>query len=171
MTNIVNYILPLVFILVFVYAFVKKQNVYVCFVDGAKQSLSTVAAILPNLAAMFILVALMRTSGLTDVLVKILAPPFSLIGIPSELVELTILRPFSGSGSLALLTEIYEKYGTSSYIARCASVMMGSTETVFYVSAVYFADTKIKKTGLVLPIALFCTLIGGVLTCVLCRFM
>lgn len=166
-----NYILPVIFILVLGFAFIKKKNVYQCFIDGGKESIKLSLNIFPYLAAMFIMVNLMRASGLSLGLTKILAPPFKLIGIPEELVELTLLRPFSGSGSMALLAEIYETYGADTYISRCASVMMGSTETVFYVSAVYFAETKVKHTGFALPIALFCTLVGCVVTCLLCRVM
>ncbi|MCM1043643.1 MAG: spore maturation protein [Corallococcus sp.] len=166
-----NYVLPVLLAATLVYAAVKKVNAYNAFVDGAKQSVSLTVSVLPYLAAMFVLVNLLRQSGLSDYLVRFLSPPFKLLGIPSELVELTLLRPFSGSGSIALLTEIYKQYGTDSYVARCASVMMGSTETVFYVSAVYFANTKIKKTVFALPIALFCTLVGCVVTCALCKVM
>ena len=166
-----TYVLPLIIIFALIYAFVKKVKVYDCFVDGAKSSLSLTLSVFPYLVAMFIMVNLLRKSGLSVYLINVLAPPFALLGIPQELVELTLLRPFSGSGSLALLTQIFDIYGADSYVSRCASVMMGSTETVFYVSAVYFANTKIKNTGWAVPIALFCTLIGCILTCALCKVM
>ena len=100
-----------------------------------------------------------------------LAPPFKLLGIPSEVVQLVLLRPFSGSGSLAILTDVYNTYGVDSYVGRCASVIMGSSETVFYVASVYFAGTKVKKTGWAIPIALACNLLGSVIACLLCRIM
>lgn len=128
-------------------------------------------ALFPYLAAILMLVSAMEQSGLMDVLVNFLAPCFEAIGIPREIVKLIMLRPFSGSGSLALLDEIYSQYGVDSYVSRCASVLTGSTETVFYVSAVYFANTKVKRTGVAIPIALFCTLLGAVATCMLCRIM
>ena len=166
-----NYVLPVLLIGVFVYAFVKRTNVYQAFVVGAKSGATLTFSVFPYLAATFVMVNLFRESGLSAYVVKFLSPPFALLGIPSELVELTLLRPFSGRGSLALLSEIYQKYGADGYVARCASVMMGSTETVFYVSSVYFASANVKKAGLAVPIALFCTLIGCVLTCSLCRVM
>ena len=166
-----NYVLPVLLIISLVYALIKRVKVYDCFVQGAKTSLQLTLSIFPYLFAMFMLVALMRQSGFSQWLCKVLAPPFVLLGIPSELIELVLLRPFSGSGSLALLTQIYSQYGVDSYVSRCASVMMGSTETVFYVSAVYFANTKVKNSGWAVPIALFCTLIGCILTCLLCRLM
>ncbi len=164
-----QYVLPVIFIAVFLYGSLKKVNVYDAFIGGAKSAFDMSLSVFPYLAAMYIMMNLLRESGVDAWLVKILAPPFSWVGIPAELVELVLIRPFSGSGSLALLTEIYTLYGTDSYVARCASVMMGSTETVFYVSAVYFAGTKIKKTGAAIPIALGCTFVGCIVTCLLCR--
>ena len=166
-----TYVLPVIVILSVILGLIKRVKVYDCFVDGAKTSWQLTVSIFPYLFAMFMLVALMRQSGFSSWLSTVLAPLFNLMGIPTELIELVLLRPFSGSGSLALLTQIYTQYGADSYVSRCASVMMGSTETVFYVSAVYFANTKVKNTGWAVPIALFCTLIGCILTCLLCRVM
>ena len=166
-----TYVLPVLLIFSLVYAFIKKVKVYDCFVEGAKTSWHLTVSIFPYLFAMFLLVGLMRQSGFSSWLSSTLAPVFNLIGIPTELIELVLLRPFSGSGSLALLSQIYQQYGADSYVSRCASVVMGSTETVFYVSAVYFANTKVKNTGWAVPIALFCTLIGCILACLLCRMM
>ena len=166
-----TYALPLIAILCVIYGVIKKVKVYDCFVDGAKTSVQLTLSVFPYLFAMFMLVGLMRQSGFSTWLSTFLAPAFRLVGIPKELIELVLLRPFSGSGSLALLTQIYQQYGVDSYLSRCASVMMGSSETVFYVSSVYFASTKVKNTGWAVPIALFCTLIGCILSCFLCRLM
>lgn len=164
-----DYIIPIIIIAVLAVGIVKKVNCYDAFIGGAKQSFSLATDLFPFIAAMFMLLTVMRASGLDNLLVKWLSPPFRAIGIPSELVELVILRPFSGSGSLTLLEEIYRAYGADSYIGRCASIIMGSTETVFYVSAVYFSKTKIKYLGACIPIALFCSLVGCVLACWLCK--
>lgn len=166
-----TYVLPVIVILSVILGLIKRVKVYDCFVEGAKTSLQLTLSIFPYLFAMFMLIALMRQSGFSAWLSTFLAPAFKVVGIPKELIELVLLRPFSGSGSLALLTQIYQQYGADSYVSRCASVMMGSTETVFYVSAVYFANTKVKNTGWAVPIALFCTLIGCIFTCFLCRVM
>ena len=166
-----TYVLPVITILAIFYGLKKRVKVYDCFVEGGKTSLQLTLSIFPYLFAMFMLVGLMRQSGFASWLTTFLAPAFKLLGIPNELIELVLLRPFSGSGSLALLTQIYQQYGVDSYVARCASVMMGSTETVFYVSSVYFANTKVKNTGWAVPIALFCTLVGCILTCMLCRIV
>jgi len=166
-----TYVLPCIAILALVGSIFAKVKPYDCFVDGAKTSLRLAVSIFPYLFAMFMLISLMRQSGLSQWLASFLAPVFNFVGIPQQLVELTLLRPFSGSGSLALLSEIYQQHGADSYIGRCASVMMGSSETVFYVSSVYFASTKVKNTGWAVPIALFCTLLGCILACLLCRLM
>ena len=166
-----NYIVPVLLIVVLVYGLIKKVNVYDSFVLGAKQSFNLSLSIFPYLAATFIMVNALRTSGLDKYVTSFLSPPFSLLGVPSEVVELMLLRPFSGSGSLAILTDVYKQYGVDSYISRCASCIYGSSETVFYVASVYFAGTKVKHTGAAIPIALFCNLLGSVAACLLCRIM
>ncbi len=166
-----NYIVPVLLIVVLVYGLIKKVNVYDSFVLGAKQSFNLSLSIFPYLAATFIMVNALRASGLDKYVTSFLSPPFSLLGVPSEVVELMLLRPFSGSGSLAILTDVYKQYGVDSYISRCASCIFGSSETVFYVASVYFAGTKVKHTGAAIPIALFCNLLGSVAACLLCRIM
>ena len=166
-----NYVVPVILILTLAYGLFKRVNVYDSFVLGAKQSFNLSLSIFPYLAATFIMVNALRASGLDEYVTKLLAPPFALLGVPSEVVELMLLRPFSGSGSLAILSDVYKQYGVDSYVARCASVIMGSSETVFYVASVYFAGTKVKHTGAAIPIALFCNLIGGVVACLLCKII
>lgn len=166
-----NYIVPIILILTLAYGLIKRVNVYDSFVLGAKQSFNLSLSIFPYLAATFIMVNALRASGLDVYVTRFLSPPFALLGVPSEVVNLMFLRPFSGSGSLAILTDVYKQYGVDSYVSRCASCIYGSSETVFYVASVYFAGTKVKKTGAAIPIALFCNLVGGVVACLLCRIL
>lgn len=166
-----NYAVPIILIIILAYGLIKRVNVYNSFVLGAKKSFDLSLSIFPYLAAMFVMVNALRASGLDTYLIRFFAPPFALLGIPNEVVQLLLLRPFSGSGSLAILADVYKQYGVDTYIGRCASVIMGSSETVFYVASVYFAETKVKKTGFAIPIALFCNLVGGVCACLLCRFI
>lgn len=166
-----GYVLPVLILALLIYGAFKKVNLYNGFVDGAKQALKLCAGLLPFVTAIFLCLQLMRVSGLDKVLSNLLSPVFSVLGVPGELTQLVILCPLSGSGSLALLSEIYAEYGADSYVSRCASVIMGSTETVFYLSAVYFSGTNVKKLGLAIPIALFATLCGCVIGCFLCRIM
>ena len=162
---------PFLLVAVLVFGLVKRVNVYDSFVLGAKKSFDLSISIFPYLAAMFIMVNALAASGLDRYITDFFAPPFALLGVPREVVKLILLRPFSGSGSLAILTDVYNAYGVDSYVGRCASVIMGSSETVFYVASVYFAGTNVKRTGFAIPIALFCNLLGSALACLLCRFI
>jgi spore maturation protein B len=104
-------------------------------------------------------------------LVKFTSPAFKLLGIPPDLTAFIILKPFSGSGSIALYEDIVKTHGADSYITRVASVIAGSSETIFYISAVYFSKTNIKKLGLAIPVALFCTMLSAILASIVCKFI
>lgn len=149
----------------------KKVPVFDTFSEGCKESLKLVCSIFPFICAILIAVELFSLSGLNVYLSKLLAPIFTLLGIPTELCELLIIRPLSGNGSLAMLENIYTTYGVDSYIARCASVIVGASETVFYISTVYFSTTKVKKLRYAIPVSLFSCYAGAIIACVVCRFM
>lgn len=163
------YILPVLFLGIFIYSLIKKVNTYDTFVAGAKGAISLVVSIFPFIASIMIAVTLLRVSGITDFLSRLLSPLFTGLGIPSELCELVLLRPFSGAGSYALLNDVISQYGADSYITRCASCIMGCSETIFYVATVYFSQTKVKKLLYAIPIALIASVIGSVVACLLCR--
>lgn len=165
------YVLPVLLMLLLVLCLVKRVKVYDCFLLGAKDSLSLVVETFPYIAAIFVCIAAFKESGLSAMLANLLAVPLSHIGIPSEIVELTLLVPLSGSGTTALVESIISEHGASSYIARCACVIAGGSETIFYISAIYFSQCKAKKLRYAIPVALFCTLIGVLLSCALCRVM
>lgn len=165
------YILPILFIGLFLYGFIKKINTYDTFVKGAKGAIQLVISIFPFIATIMIAVALLRVSGVTDFLARLLSPAFRFIGIPPELCELVLLRPFTGSGSYALLNDVFVAYGPDSYIARCASVILGCSETIFYVATVYFSQTKVKKLLYAIPCALVASIFGAIVGCLLCRVM
>ena len=164
-------LLPFVFIAAFVCAFVKKVNAYGSFIQGAKEAVPLAVSLFPFVAAVIIAVELMRASGLYNVFNFVFSPLLKLLGIPEELSQLALLRPFSGSGSLALLNDVFTAYGPDSYVGRCASVMFGSTEKVFYIATVYFSGTKVRKLGGALVIALACCVLSAALACLLCKFM
>lgn len=163
------YIVPITIIAVLLLGAAKKVNVYNAFVDGVKKSFGLSISVFPYLAAMFLTVNALKASGADTALAKLLAPPFKLLGVPAEVVNLVLLKPFSGSGSLALLSDIYKNYGTDSYIGRCASVIAGSGETVFYLASVYFAEAKTKRTGFAVPLALLCNFLSAIVACALCK--
>ncbi len=165
------YILPILFIILFIYCLIKKINTYDTFVEGAKGAIKLVVSIFPYIATIMIAVALLRASGITYYISYALSPFFSFLGIPEELCELIILRPFTGSGSFAILNDIYLQYGADSYISRCASVILGCSETVFYVTTVYLSQTKVKKLLYAIPVALIATFVGAIVGCLLCKVM
>ncbi len=165
------YILPAILIILIVYCLIKKVKVYDCFLDGAKESLSLVKTIFPYIAAIFVCIELFKASGLSKIVSGWFSIPLSWLGIPSEITELVFLVPLSGNGVIALLEDIIKQYGVDSYPARCAAVISGATETIFYISAVYFSGCKAKKLRYAIPVSLFATFLGMVIACALCRIM
>ena len=163
------YVLPIILISVFIYSLIKNIPAYDHFVNGAKSAFDLVLSILPYLVAIFIFIELMTISGISEWLAKTLSPILTFLGIPAELSELIILRPFSGSGSLAILENIYKTYGVDSYVGLCASVIVGASDTVFYVVSVYFSTIKIKKMRYLLPVCLISCLAGSVCACLFVR--
>ncbi len=165
------FVIPVIFILIISYAAVKKVNIYSSFTRGAGEAVNFTLSLIPMLAAIFMMCELFEISGLSAAITNALSPAFGFLGIPPELTKLILIKPFSGSGSLSYLTKIIEEYGADSYIARCACVLYGSSETVFYVSAVYFAKTKSVKRTLPIVIILFSTFISTIVACALCRIL
>lgn len=165
------YILPVLFILIFVYALFKRVNAYDTFVSGAKGAIKLVVSIFPFIASILIAVALLRASGITYYLSCAMSPVLNFLGIPTELCELIILRPFTGSGSYALLNDVISCYGPDSYITRCASVILGCSETIFYVATIYISQTKVKKLLYAIPVALVASFVGAIAGCLLCKIM
>ena len=164
-------ILPLCIIFISIYACFKKVKIYDGFVKGAKNGLSTVFAIFPYLIVVFIMTELFTISGLSEKVIKLFSPIFNLLGVPNEITPLVILKPFSGSGSLAILSEIFKTYGADSYVSRCACTVFGSSETIFYISAVYFSKSKEKRLTKPIIISLVSTLFSTVIACLLCKLI
>ena len=163
-------IIPALFFALFLYALLKKVRLYDCFTEGVKEAVPLLLSIFPYLAAMLMLSELFERSGLSAALTQALSPVFSALGIPPEISKLVLLKPFSGSGSTALLSELISAHGADSYIARCAAVAYGSSETVFYISAVYFAGSK-KNLAKPIIISLTSNFISVILGCLLCKVL
>ena len=140
-----KYFIPILFLIIFLFALIKKVKPYDAFTLGAKSAIPFAASLFPYLVSIFVITELFEVSGISNAVSTFISPFFNLLGIPSELTKLVLIKPFSGNGSLAILTEIFNTYGVDSYLSRCASVIYGSSETVFYVAAVYFAGAKTKK--------------------------
>lgn len=164
-----NYLLPAFVAAVLLFAAAKKVNVYDCFVEGGKKALHLAYIVFPFVSSVLIMIALFRESGLSERLTLLLEKPLSAVGIPPSMAELLLLRPFSGSGTLAYFETLIKKFGADSFEAKCAAVIMGSSETIFYVAAVYFSKTNVKKLRGAVAISLFCSILGAVCACLLCR--
>ena len=165
------YLVPVFALLSFVVAWAKKVPVYQAFCHGVKSALELIYSIFPTILAVLIMSELFKVSGLYNVFTTMLSPVFKFLGIPVELIELIVLKPFSGSGSLALLDSIYKVHGTSGYIPLCASAIFGSSETTFYVTAVYYTKCKNKNAVKAIIISLTASFITTCFACFLCRFL
>lgn len=160
---------PFFVIFVIAYGLCKNIKVYDSFCEGAKSGLELVFKIMPFIFAMTISIGLLRDSGLLDILTDILSKPLSYIGIPSEILRLYIIRPFSGSAALGILTDIFESEGINSLTSDIASTMMGATETTFYTIALYYGAVGIKKTKYTLLVAMLCDVIAMICAVFICK--
>lgn len=153
------------------YAAYKRINVFDTFVTGAKQGFETSINIIPYLVAMMVAIGMLRASGFFELMDKLLAPLLTRIGMPSELLPLALIRPFSGSASLGIMADLIHTHGGDSFIAKTAATMMGSTETTFYVIAVYFGAIGIKHTRHAIAAGLLADLAGIIASVVVCRYL
>ena len=154
------YIVPGLLLFCAVYALRKKVDVYDALVTGAAGGLTTVGRILPSMTALLCAVYMLRASGALELLTSWLSPVLTTVGLPPETAALMLIRPMSGSGALAVGSELMAQYGPDSYVGRVAAVMLGSTETTFYTVAVYFGAAGIRKTRYTIPAALTADLAG-----------
>lgn len=164
------YIIPVIFLVVLLLSFVRRKEPYGGFIDGAKQAVDLTINVFPYLLAIMVAVEAFRVSGASAYLANAIEPVLSAVGLPKELAELMFLRPVSGAGSLAILDGIYTDYGPDSYIGRCASVIYGSSETIFYISTIYFSQSHVRRLRYAIPVALVATLTGCIVGCYLLRF-
>lgn len=138
-------IIPIIVIIIITYGMIKGRKVYEWFIEGAKEGLSVCMSIFPYLLAMIVAVHIFREAKLLDILNNLIAPIGKFIGLPKEVIPLTLIKPLSGSGALGILTDILKTNGPDSNIGLIASVVMGTTETIFYTVSVYFGAVQIKK--------------------------
>ena len=136
------------------YGLIKGVPVYESFVEGAKEGFQVAVRIIPYLVAILFAIAMFRASGAMDFLVRALNPLLALIGFPAEVLPMAIIRPLTGSGSAALVADMINEYGEDSIFVKMAAVMFGSSETTFYVIAVYFGAINVKRTRHALPAGL-----------------
>lgn len=140
------FVIPLIVVGFPLYGLFKRVPVYESFVEGAKEGFQVAVRIIPYLVAILFAIGMFRASGAMDFLVAALDPVLSRIGFPGEVLPMAIIRPLTGSGSAALVADMINVYGEDSLLVKMAAVMFGSTETTFYVIAVYFGAVNIRKT-------------------------
>lgn len=151
-------LVPLLLAAVSLFAVGRRVNVYEALTRGAQEGLTTLLGILPSLVGLMTAVYMLRASGAMEAVADLLAPILTALGIPPETAPLLLVRPVSGSGALAIGSELMRQYGPDSTVGRTAAVMLGSTETTFYTIAVYFGAAGIRRTRYAVPAALIADL-------------
>ena len=152
--------IPLFVLLIIFYGVKKRINVYDSFLEGAKEGLVMVFHITPTIIAMVFAVNIFLDRGFIDGMLGFLKPLFDFINIPIDILPMALLRPISGTASLAIMNDIFANFGPDSFIGRLASTLQGCTDTTIYVLALYFGSIKVKKTRYSLPVGLFADLMG-----------
>ncbi|MGM9925964.1 MAG: spore maturation protein [Bacillus sp. (in: firmicutes)] len=160
LTDLSVWILPVLIGGILVYGMMKKVPTYESFVEGGKEGITISFSIIPYLVGMLVAIAVFRASGAMDAFVAFIKPVFSLLGVPSEIVPLAIIRPISGNAALGMTSDLMAAHGADSFIGRLASTIQGSTDTTFYVLTVYFGAVGIRKMGDALKVGLLADLVG-----------
>jgi len=170
-TTVSLYAIPLIIIVILVSGILRKVRIYEAFTQGASEGITTVVKVLPTLVGILTAVGVFRASGALDFIIQLLAPAASLLGIPAEALPLALLRPVSGSASLALVSDIIARYGPASDVGRVVSTMMGSTETTFYTLAVYYGSVGIRNIRYTLGAALIADGISVIASAWICALV
>ncbi len=163
-------IIPIIIFYIVVTGLVQKQNIYEEFIRGAENGFRTVIKIMPTLVGLMVAVGVLRASGLLDAVSAVFGKVIDQTIIPAEIIPVFVVRLFSNSAATGLVLDIFKKYGTDSMLGSMASIMMSSTETVFYTMSVYFMSVKIKKTRWTLPGALLAVAAGAMASIILADF-
>jgi spore maturation protein B len=170
LSQLLNWIILSFVVGIPLYATVKKVDVFDAFIVGAKQGFELSVSLIPYLVAMMVAIGMLRASGFFDLIYGVLAPYLSKIGIPAEILPLAFVRPFSGSASMGVTAEIIHANGGDALVSKIAATMMGSTETTFYVIAVYFGAVSIRRTRHAIPAGLLADLAGILASVYVCRY-
>ena len=170
--QISRYIIPFLLVGIPFYGLIiKKVKVYESFVDGAKEGFEISLKIIPYLVAILVAIGMFRASGAMEQLIYFLTPILNIIGFPPENLPLAIMRPLSGSGSLGLFTDLVNQYGVDSIYTKIGATMFGSTETTFYVLAVYFGSVGIRKSRYALAAGLIADIVGILSAVYICKLL
>lgn len=171
----INYIssaaIPTVILIILLYGVAEKNKVYDTFLEGAKDGIEIVFKLFPTLVGIFLAVGALRKSGIIDLIIKLISPITNLLKIPNQILPLAMLRPISGSASMAVAVDIMQKYGVDTTIGLITSTIMGSTETTLYTIAVYTSCVGVKKTRFVLFAALIADFVGMITSVVIWQIL
>lgn len=171
MSNIGQWAVPMVVSIIIISGLVKNLPMFDIFIKGAKDGLGASLSIAPSLIGLITAIGMIKASGALDIFTSFIAPLANKIGFPPEVVPLAILRPISGSGTIALLDNLFSEYGPDSNIGNIASIMMGATETTFYTAAVYLGSVGIKNSKYTIPSALIADLTTIILAVICVRVL
>ncbi len=163
--------IPVLLVAIPLAGIIRRVKVYDVFIEGAKEGFEVAVRIIPFLVGILVAIAMFRGSGAMDLLMAGVRPLVAPIGFPPELVPLAILRSLTGSGSLAFTTDLIKTHGPDSLIARTAATMYGSSETTFYVLAVYFGAVGVRRTRHAVPAALIADLVAAIAAVAVCAWM
>ena len=163
------YAIPATVLIIIVFGLFRRVPLFDTFVAGAKEGFASAISILPSLVGLMMAVSMLNASGALDMLSSFLAPVSRFLGLPAQVMPLALIKPVSGSGATAILTQIFQNNGTESFAGRVASVMSGSTETTFYAIAVYYGAVNIKKTRHTIPAALTADLTACIISALAVR--
>ena len=164
-------IIPFMVLFIVFYGYIKKIDVYNSFIEGCKESFEMIFKIFPNLIAMILSINLLINSNILEIFKVILNPILDVFKIPFEIIPMSILRPISGTSTLAILNNIMAKYGVDSLVSTIASVIQGSTDTTFYVLTLYFGSIGIKKIRYSMFAGLFADLMGIISAIVIVKIL
>lgn len=160
-------ILPLIVLIIVIYGYKKKINIYDSFLKGVFEGLKTTVSIFPNMIAMIFAVNLLISSGFIEYMFSFLTPLLDKYNLSTDILSMSFFRPISGNASLAIMNNIFETHGPDSLMGRLASTLQGSTDTTFYVLALYFSSVGIKKSRYALGVGLFADCIGIIMSFIL----
>lgn len=163
--------MPIMILFILGYALKEKVKVYDTFLEGAKEGMEMVFGLLPTLVGIFVAIGALRSSGILDLIVKGITPICQIFDLPSQIMPLALIRPISGSASMAVAVDIMGKWGVDSQIGMIASTIMGSTETTLYTIAIYTACVKIKKIKFTLATALIADFVGILTSILICKIL
>ena len=166
-----NIIMPFTVTFIILYGLIRKVPVFDVFIEGSKKAVGQIVGLLPCLTALCLIVSSLSSSGAIGLISQALSPVGKLVGIPEEVLPLCIISPLSGSGSIAVLEEIFAEFSPDSYIGRTASVIAGASETTFYAIAVYYGSTGIKKIRHTLPAALTADITTFIAAALFCKIL